>query len=79
MKFAMRVHSKSLLPIRQGHARTINTDDKESLRQDMNRKMETASAQAVYKQRKVIVEPYLVKSKIVVFVASVFEVKKSRW
>jgi hypothetical protein len=41
----------------KGHARTISTDDKESLRQDMNRKMETASAQAVYKQRKVIVEP----------------------
>jgi transposase len=41
----------------KGHARTINTDDKESLRQDMNRKMATASAQSVYKQRKVIVEP----------------------
>lgn len=41
----------------KGHARTISTDDKESLRQDMNRKMETSSAQAVYKQRKVIVEP----------------------
>jgi hypothetical protein len=41
----------------KGHARTISTDDKESLRQDMNRKMETAPAKAVYKQRKVIVEP----------------------
>jgi transposase len=41
----------------KGHARTINTDDKESLRQDMNRKMETAPAKAIYKQRKVIVEP----------------------
>lgn len=41
----------------KGHARTISTDDKESLRQDMNRKMETASAQTIYKQRKVIVEP----------------------
>jgi transposase len=41
----------------KGHARTINTDDKESLRQDMNRKMATAAAQSVYKQRKVIVEP----------------------
>ncbi|SDZ12896.1 transposase [Nitrosomonas sp. Nm58] len=41
----------------KGHARTITTDDKESLRQDMKRKMATASAQSVYKQRKVIVEP----------------------
>ncbi len=41
----------------KGHARTISTDDKESLRQDMNRKMETAPAKAVYKQRKIIVEP----------------------
>lgn len=41
----------------KGHARTISTDDKEPLRQEMNRKMETPSAQAVYKQRKVIVEP----------------------
>lgn len=41
----------------KGQARTISTDDKESLRQDMNRKMQTAPAQAIYKQRKVIVEP----------------------
>jgi len=41
----------------KGHARTINTDDKESLRQNMNCKMETASARAIYKQRKIIVEP----------------------
>ena len=41
----------------KGHARTISTDDKEPLRQDMNRKMATESARAVYKQRKVIVEP----------------------
>ncbi len=41
----------------KGHARTISTDDKESLRQDMNRKMKTDSAKAVYKKRKVIVEP----------------------
>jgi hypothetical protein len=41
----------------KGRARTINTDDKEHLRQDMNRKMGTSAAQAVYKQRKVIVEP----------------------
>ncbi len=43
----------------KGHARTLSTDDKESLRQGMSRKMETPSAQAVYKQRKVIVEPVL--------------------
>ncbi|MFI3185845.1 MAG: transposase [Methylococcaceae bacterium] len=41
----------------KGQARTINTDDKESLRQDMNRKMQTAPAQVIYKQRKIIVEP----------------------
>lgn len=41
----------------KGHARTIASDDKEPLRQNMNRKMATTSARAVYKQRKVIVEP----------------------
>lgn len=41
----------------KGQARTISTDDKEPLRQDMNRKMQTLAAQATYKQRKVIVEP----------------------
>jgi transposase len=41
----------------KGQARTIRTDDKEPLRQDMNRKMQTSPAQATYKQRKVIVEP----------------------
>ena len=40
-----------------GQARTINTDDQESLRQDMNRKMQTPAAQAIYPQRKAIVEP----------------------
>lgn len=40
-----------------GQARTINTDDKESLRQEMNRKMQTSAAQTIYKQRKVVVEP----------------------
>lgn len=40
-----------------GQARTINIDDKESLRQDMSRKMQTPAAQTIYKQRKVIVEP----------------------
>jgi len=41
----------------QGAARTITTDDKEPLRQQMNAKMQTDEAKAVYKQRKVIVEP----------------------
>ena len=41
----------------KGLARTINTDDKESLRQDMNRKMHTNAAQSIYKQRKIVVEP----------------------
>jgi hypothetical protein len=40
-----------------GAARTITTDDQEPLRQQMNAKMETDSAKATYKQRKVIVEP----------------------
>ena len=40
-----------------GQARTLSTDDKEPLRQNMNRKMQTPAAQATYKQRKVIVEP----------------------
>jgi transposase len=41
----------------KGEARTITTDDKESLRQQMNSKMATESAKAVYGQRKTIVEP----------------------
>ena len=40
-----------------GQARTINTDDKEPIRQQMNEKMETAESKEVYKKRKVIVEP----------------------
>jgi len=40
-----------------GQARTITTDNQEPLRQDMNRKMQTPKAQAIYKQRKIIVEP----------------------
>jgi len=40
-----------------GEARTINCDDKEPLRQQMNAKMESESAKAIYKERKVIVEP----------------------
>ncbi|MDO9150486.1 MAG: IS1182 family transposase [Methylotenera sp.] len=41
----------------KGEARTINTDDKEPLRQQMNSKMATESAKAVYRKRKTIVEP----------------------
>jgi len=41
----------------KGEARTINTDDKEPLRQLMNTKMATASAKAIYSKRKTIVEP----------------------
>lgn len=41
----------------KGQARTLSTDSKEPLRQDMNRKMQTPTAQAIYQQRKIIVEP----------------------
>ncbi len=41
----------------KGQARTINTDDKEPLRQQMNNKMEKEESKAIYKKRKVIVEP----------------------
>ncbi len=41
----------------KGMARTINTDDKEPLRQQMNNKMEAEESKAIYKKRKVIVEP----------------------
>ncbi len=41
----------------KGEARTIRTDDKESLRQQMNAKMEEARSKEIYKKRKVIVEP----------------------
>jgi len=40
-----------------GEARTITTDDKEPLRQQMNSKMEEDDAKEIYKKRKVIVEP----------------------
>jgi len=40
-----------------GQARTISTDDKEPLRQQMNQKMETENSREIYKERKVIVEP----------------------
>jgi transposase len=41
----------------KGEPRTINTDDKEPLRQQMNEKMEQQSSKEVYKKRKQIVEP----------------------
>lgn len=41
----------------KGNARTINTDDKEPLRQQMNEKMEKTSSKEIYGKRKVIVEP----------------------
>jgi len=41
----------------KGEARTINTDDKEPLRQQMTSKMATESAKEIYGQRKTIVEP----------------------
>jgi transposase len=40
-----------------GAARTISTDDKEPLRRQMNAKMEKDESKAIYKKRKVIVEP----------------------
>jgi transposase len=42
---------------KSGNARSITCDDKEHLRQQMSSKMETDDAKAVYKERKVIVEP----------------------
>ena len=42
---------------RNGNARSISCDDKEPLRQQMNGKMEKDDAKAIYKERKIIVEP----------------------
>jgi len=42
---------------KKGEARSIKTDNKEPLRQEMNAKMEQAESKAIYKERKVIVEP----------------------
>jgi hypothetical protein len=42
---------------KNGVARTITSDDKESLRQEMNAKMEEADSKEIYRKRKVIVEP----------------------
>jgi transposase len=41
----------------KGKARSITTDDKEPLRQQMNEKMGTEAAKEIYAKRKVIVEP----------------------
>jgi len=41
----------------KGEARTITTDDKEPLRQQMNTKMATEPAKVIYGKRKTIVEP----------------------
>jgi hypothetical protein len=42
---------------KKGEARTITTDDKEPLRQEMNAKMATQASKDIYSRRKVIVEP----------------------
>lgn len=41
----------------KGNARVITSDNKEPLRQQMNRKMEQNDAKDIYKERKIIVEP----------------------
>ena len=42
---------------KKGEPRTINTDDKEPLRQEMIQKMEQQSSKEIYRKRKKIVEP----------------------
>ena len=42
---------------KKGEARTIKTDDKESLREEMREKMEKESSKEIFKKRKEIVEP----------------------
>jgi len=42
---------------KNGEPRTISCDNKEPLRQEMNIKMEKDASKAIYKERKVIVEP----------------------
>ena len=42
---------------KKGQPRTINTDDKEPLRQEMIQKMEQQSSKEIYRKRKKIVEP----------------------
>ncbi len=41
----------------KGKGRTINTDDKEPLRQQMNNKMDEDESKEIYSKRKIIVEP----------------------
>ena len=42
---------------KKGEPRTVNSDDKEPLRQKMNEKMDQESSKEIYKKRKQIVEP----------------------
>jgi len=42
---------------KKGEPRTVTTDDKEDLRQEMVDKMEQESSKEIYKERKIIVEP----------------------
>jgi transposase len=56
----------------KGKARTINTDNKEAIRQRMNVKMELTASKEVFQQRKVIVEPVFGQIKMVVSGVSVF-------
>lgn len=50
-------HQKRCCRSTTGQARTITTDDKESLRQAMREKMAASEAKAIYRRRKAIVEP----------------------
>jgi hypothetical protein len=50
------LHSRCCQSVK-GEARTISTDNKEPLRQQMNRKMAKEPAKVIYAKRKTIVEP----------------------
>jgi len=50
-------HKARCCSSKKGEPRTINSDDKEPLRQKMNEKMEQESSKKIYKKRKKIVEP----------------------
>lgn len=50
-------YQKRCCQSKNGDPRSITCDDKEPLRQQMNDKMEKEDSKAVYKERKVIVEP----------------------
>jgi len=52
---------------KKGQPRTINTDDKEPLRQEMIQKMEQQSSKEIYRKRKKIVEPVFGQIKNSVF------------